>query len=315
MHQSKDAYVEKAPENNINRFGLTGPQTRSYQPADWEVVDYHLYDFRKSGVHFRGPDTEGLSQPDAKAAPGSIAILGAAQIFGRLCAAPLGTLTEAATGTRVYNFGYSGASPGFFLNCAPLLDFVGGCRAVVLQLMSARSVSNALFDCSDRFPNRLTRRSDGQTMFVNDAYKWALAALPQAEIAAAVAQSRAGYVELMSKLIDAIPVPVHLLWFSDRMPAYEMRFHHFNGLFGDFPQFVNDEMVTLLRRRASGYIEAAGARGRPHYLYSRFSPEQAQPVPIFPHHKPPHENYYYPTPEMHEDAAERLIDAIRAGKL
>jgi Domain of unknown function (DUF6473) len=129
--------AESAAKANIARFGLIGPQTRTYQPADWEVVDYQLYDFAGTGIHFRGPDDEGLSQPGAQAAPGSIAILGAAQIFGRLCEAPIGALAEAQTGRRVYNFGYSGASPGFFLNCAPLLDFIGGCRAVVLQLTAA----------------------------------------------------------------------------------------------------------------------------------------------------------------------------------
>ena len=314
MNQREQRLVEPDAKSNIERFGLKGPQTRSYQPADWEVVDYQMYDFRGSGIYFRGP-ADGRQAPDARADAGSVAILGAAQIFGRLCEAPLGDLVERQTGTRVYNFGYTGASPAFFLQFAPLMDFLSGCRTVVLQLMSARSVSNALFDCSDRFPNRLTRRSDNQTMFVNDAYKWALATLPQQQVADAVMESRATYVDLMTQLIAAIPVPVHLLWFSDRRPAYEMRFHHFNGLFGDFPQLVNDGMVQALQPKADGYTEVAGARGRPHYLYSRFGTGQRQTVDVFPLHDPKHENYYYPTPEMHEDAAALLGKAIRNGDL
>lgn len=307
--------LEQSPAANIERFGLTGAQTRSYQPADWEVVDYQMYDFRGSGIYFRGPATEELAATDGQAAEGSIAILGAAQIFGRFCPHSISELVESQTGTRVYNFGYTGASPAFFLQCAPLLNFVSGCRAVVLQLMSARSVSNALFDCSDRFPNRLTRRSDKQKLFVNDAYKWALENVPAQQLDRAVSESRRRYVDLMKQLIEAIPVPVYLLWYSDREPFYEMRFDHFNSLFGGFPQLVNHDMVNELAPHAAGYIDASGSRGRPHYLYSRFSTGNSNTVDIFPLHSPKYENYYYPTPEMHEDAAALLSAAILSGDI
>lgn len=315
MEKTNDAFLEKSPLSNIERFGLTGPQTRSYQPADWEVVDYKMYDFLGSGVFMRGPETEALSKPGAQAEEGSIAVLGAAQIFGRLCERPLTQLVQEATGTRVYNFGYTGASPAFFLQFEELLEFLSGCRAVVLQLMSARSVNNSLFLCSDRFPNQVTRRSDNERMFVNEAYKWALANVPAQQLDRAITQSRKGYIELMTKLIEAIPSKVHLLWYSDRKPFYEMRFDHFNSVFGKFPQLVNEDVVSALRPHAASYIEVTSTRGRPQYLYNRFAAGIPQTVDVFPHHNPPYENYYYPTPEMQEDAAQAISAAIRSGDI
>lgn len=313
MEQTNGTFLETSPRSNIERFGLTGAQTRSYQPADWEVVDYNMYDFLGSGVFMRGPEIEALSKPGAQAEEGSVAVLGAAQIFGRFCERSLTQLVEDATGNRVYNFGYTGASPGFFLQFEELLEFLSGCRAVILQIMSARSVNNSLFLCSDRFPNQVTRRSDNERMFVNEAYKWALANVPAQQLDRAVTQSRSGYIALMKQLIETIPSKVHLLWFSDREPFYEMRFDHFNSVFGKFPQLVNEDVVAALKPHAASYIEVASTRGRPQYLYSRFGAGIPKTVDIFPHHNPPYENYYYPTPEMQEDAAQAIADAILSG--
>jgi hypothetical protein len=315
--QSQTADTSHAADtrSNIEKFGLKGPQTKSYQPSDWEVVDYKMYDFLGSGVFMRGPEPAALSEPGARAEEGSIAVLGAAQIFGRFCERPVTKLVEEMTGERVYNFGYTGASPAFFLQFKELLEFLSGCRAVILQFVSARSVNNSLFQCSDRFPNRVTRRGESEGMFVNDAYKWALANVPAQKLDRAVNESRAGYVELMKQLIDAIPSKVHLLWFSDREPFYEMRFDHFNSLFGEFPQFVNEDVVSALKPHAAGYIHATTKRGRPQYLYNRFGAGISKTVDVFPRHNPPYENYYYPTPEMHEDAAVAIADAIRSGSI
>jgi hypothetical protein len=307
--------LKKRPKQIISDYGLQGAQTRSYQPADWEVIDYQMFDFRGGGRFFRGPPKDGADQPNASAEKGSIAILGAAQIFGRFCEHPVSELIEEQTGTRVYNLGVSGGSPGYFLNAQPVIEFLANCRVVILQFLSARSVDNFLFSCSNDLPNRLTRLSDGETMFANDAYKWALANVSAQDLDRAVRETRKRYVQQMCELISMIPTKVHLLWFADRQPHYEMQFSHFNELFGGFPQLVNEDVVEQIKPVAAGYTEASGSRGRPHLLYNRFAGGTAEPVEVFPNHSPPHENYYYPTPQMHEDAARLINEKIRSGEI
>lgn len=293
---------------NIDRYHLTESQSRGYAPADWEILDYEMYKYPETNLYFRGPQ---LSLVNTKLS-GDIVVsfIGAAQIFRRFVEKPLPNLIAERTGFRALNLGFSGASPSLFLENEILLEAINHTSCCVVQFMSARGISNRLFDADPNRMNRLTRRSDGERMFADVAYREALSTLPAGSVFAAVEESREGYIQEMNRLLSRIKVPGILLWFSDRFPTYEIGFDHYNRLYGGFPQFVNDEIVRTICTTNPDwpYVEAVSSAGRSHLLFSRFDGE---PVNLFPHHSPSNENYYYPTPQMHLDAADKLEPILK----
>jgi hypothetical protein len=84
------------------------------------------------------------------------------------------------------------------------------------------------------------------------------------------------------------------------------------GLLGSFPHLVNRAMVETVRSRCSAYVQCVSERGLPQELMSRFTGRPA-PVPQRSdlggglHRK----NRYYPSPEMHRDAATLLEPVCR----
>ena len=111
-----------------------------YQARDHEVVDYRMTELPGTGLMFRGP------LPPLEPG-GYFAAVGAGQTFGCLVDRPYPELVAEATGLPALNLGYGGAGPEFFLGQEALLPYLNRARFVVLQVMSARSQSNAHYDC------------------------------------------------------------------------------------------------------------------------------------------------------------------------
>lgn len=293
---------------NVEKYGLTGSAMKGYQPQDWEIIDYEMYQLAGTNYDFRGPEPD-FAKIDLQ--DRSVSFIGAAQVFGRFCERPFPEIIKDSIGIYPINLGYTGASPNFYIDNPKIIDTVNRSKLCVLQFMSARSVTNSLFIADKKRPNQLLRRSDKKKLFANEAYKEALKSVPAQAFYKAILESRRGYIEEMSQLLTAIKVPVVLLWFSDRVPEYELGFDHFNSVYGGFPQLVNREVVNsvLGLNKHVAYCEYAEEVGRPHLLYSRFDNE---PVYVFPHHNTPNENYYYPSPDMQAGVAEKLSILLEA---
>ena len=119
-------------------------------------------------------------------------------------------------------------------------------------------------------------------------------------------------------LIEAIEVPVILFWYSRRAPGWNrtkrlmwnwQRYDDVNAMFGDYPQLVNARMMNEIKPHADAYVECVTSRGSPQPLINRFT---GKPALIDRKNDRPDlhgqfsENAYYPSPQMHEDAAESL---------
>jgi hypothetical protein len=133
---------------------------------------------------------------------------------------------------------------------------------------------------------------------------------------ALVAEIRAAWVESNLRLIERIEAPVVLFWFSKRGPAYRENYASARGVLGEFPQLVTPAMLESLRPRVTAFAECVSDRGSPQPLFSRFT---GRPVTVDLANDRPDlavrlwaENRYYPSPEMHEDAA-RALRPICAG--
>jgi hypothetical protein len=303
------------------------PEHRSnYQARDDQVADYEMYQLSGTGLWFRGPQL-------ADSRPGSyFACIGAAQTFGCFCETPFPALLSQRLGLPALNLGYGGAGPEFFARQDSLFTYLNNAQFVVLQVMSGRSQSNSRFE--SRGLELLKRRSDGKSMGARQAYQEllngprAVRSLPLgrlsrrlAKMVAApalrdlVAETQTRWVESCFRLLSRIQVPVILFWFSKRRPDYTPSLRNISALFGEFPQLVDAKMLAGVRPRCQGYVECVTDRGCPQPLFSRFTGE---PVTVDPSNDRPDlkesepwtHNRYYPTPQMHEDAASALLPLL-----
>jgi hypothetical protein len=274
-----------------------------YQDIDAHIVDYETYQLPGVRGVFRGPPINGDEY---------VACLGAAQTFGRFVKTPFPTLIARTLGIGALNLGRGGAGSTFYLSNPRLMEYVDHARVVVVQVLSARSQSNSLFRIVGHGMLGINL-ADGCELSADQFYT----RLMGKDVALArriVAETRENYVLAMTQLLDAIKPPKILFWFSVRSPEYQERWElPLSRLWGTFPQFVNQAMLDRLRSRATIYVECISRRGLPQRLFDQngnptsfkvFSPSRSEVVMNT-------ENRYYPSPEMHEDAAALLIPACR----
>lgn len=303
-----------------------GEHLPGYQERDREIVDYKMYPLEGTDLWFRGPKPATLETGQY------FVCIGAAQTLGCFCEHPFPTLLEEALGLPALNLGYGGAGPYFFLKHPSLIDYINQAKFVIVQMMSGRSESNSRFESGGL--ERLTRRSDGAKLGADAAYKalleesiWRKIPIGKKYFRRAdslfgakqakrlVAETRSNWVDHYQELLEKITVPKILFWFSKRSPHYQERYDRLPNLFSDFPQLVNAQMIDEIKETCSEYVECVSQRGTPQPLISRFTGEPLKIDPsldrkdlggkLWTH------NAYYPSPEMHSDAAQSLIEVCK----
>ncbi len=277
---------------------------KGYHSTDSHLVDYEMY--RLPGVErgfFRGPPVRNAQY---------LACVGAAQTFGRFVATPFPRLLSQALGIDVLNLGRGGSGPTYPLSQPALLEHINRARLVVVQVLSGRSQSNSAFQLADHGVvgvNTVT----GAQMDADGFYSWLLG--QDRDYARGILmETRERYVTAMSELLTAIEPPKILLWISTRRPDYEERWElPLARFYGAFPQFVNRAMVEQLRGRAHAYVECVSSRGSPQRIVDRQGNPSSFRVPLSGQEGFVEKtmNAYYPSPEMHEDAARLLLPACR----
>jgi len=316
-------------KHNLDRIlsvpaAANGGHLSDYQRRDFEVIDYHMRKLGTTGLSFRGPAPGSLASGDY------FACIGAAQTYGCFCEHPFPDILAEKLGIPALNLGYGGAGPEFFARHKELDKYLNGGRFVIVQVMSGRSQSNSVFETQGL--EYMVRRSDGVCLGADEAYQdllygpaifrrrpfgrvtRALARVFRAgKVRRVVAETRLAWIDSYRTLLARIRVPTVLLWFSRRQPDYVEGLRNVNALFGEFPQLVNTDMVAEVRKLCGQYVECVTRRGSPQPLFSRFTGE---PVSVDPARDRPDfagqlwtHNAYYPSPEMHEDAAAALLPA------
>jgi hypothetical protein len=272
-----------------------------YQLRDGHFMDYKLYRLPGVNTYFRGP---------ALTSERYIACVGAAQTFGRFVAEPFPVLLSRRMGIETLNLGRGAAGPTFPLSNPILMKHINLAQLAIVQVVSGRSQSNSLFHVKNHGMIGINQ-VDGREMVASDFYE---GLMKQDERLAReiVAETRANYVRTMTELLNSIQVPKILFWFSVRTPEYQERWQPpAHGIFAEFPQLVNRQMVDELRPYCQRYVECISRTGLPQPLPPR---EEAETAKLdLPERLPQAEltstNRYYPSPEMHEEAA-ALLDPI-----
>lgn len=283
---------------------------QGYQKRDRKVIDYQLYRDKQTGLWLRGPRHDRLIK-------GKYFIcLGAAQTFGCFCEKPYPSLLEEKLGIPVLNFGYGGAGPSFFLNQTGIWDRIRNAACVIVQVMSGRSESNSVFESGGL--EFLKRRSDGKRMGARQAYRRLLNSLllfRRKRLQNILLETRINWMRNTIALLRKIEVPLIFLWFAMRQPEYKEQFITVGTLLGKFPHLVNKKMIDTIKPYADNYVSCVTQRGHPQRLISRTTGKgvKIQPGDLRKDLKGKYwsSNFYYPSPEMHEDAAESLIPVCR----
>ena len=283
-----------------------------YQESDWRVVDYQAFCLdegiidrtTKRPLYIRGPRPARLEKRRY------FVVLGAAQAFGRFCALPFSTILAERLDLPVLNISHGGAGPSFFCgDNKRLLDYVNNACFVVIQAMSGRSDSNSLFESEG--VGYFRRRSDGANIGCDEAFAELICTQPRHVLARIVEETRLSWCASYERLVAGIAVPKVLLWLSTRTPEYKQGWQSLPSLFGAFPQLVNGAMVSRIRRLFDHYVECVTSRGLPQKLVDRFTGERTtvnDPWTV----QPWKDNWYYPSPEMHEEAAGALLPICSA---
>lgn len=276
-----------------------------YQKRDYEVIDYKLWLMDGIARPLRGPKPEKLREKNY------FSSIGGAQTFGCYTEKPYPELLSEILGIEALNMGNAGAGPSFYLRQPKYIELINRSKFVIVQVMSGRSESNRIFN-SIGGRGRLKRKSDGEVLMAERAYRWLLEKNSREKIDEILDQTRNNYVNNMKSLLSAIGVSRILFWFSERVPDYELVYDDVRGFFGKYPQLVNDKMIEELKPFADYYVESVSSAGMPQKLINRFNGEI--PRVSKTHNKEPEirkYNTYYPSPEMHKIATSKLLPFCR----
>ena len=268
-----------------------------YAASDWNLIDYRMYRIKGfSPFYLRGPITWDGASPFA-------VYIGAAQTYGRFCEHPFSHLIDQKYSVPFINMGRGGAGPALFLT-RDILERLIAAKVVIVQVMSGRSVSNSLLH-NPSAAGTLSRRDipNSAPTYAADVWKTVLDDYGLKFVLRLVEETRSIYVAQMKTLLNCISSRKILFWFSKRGPKYDMRPEGIEAIFGDFPQLIDHDIVATLRPLADRWVEVITSRGCPQPLFNRFTRE---PHLHFPNTPSPYANNYYPSPEMHEDAAAAL---------
>ena len=142
-----------------------------------------------------------------------------------------------------------------------------------------------------------------------------------------VAESRHSLLETTRRLISAIKVPVIFFWYSQREPDYEIDWaalraqqgqlpRILNGIWGDHPHLIDGPTAQTAAAMCHTKARCLSSRGMGAVLINRHTGQpingadykdkglEYQPLMIG-------RNDYYPSAEMHEDAADALAPVAR----
>ena len=273
---------------------------QNYQDLDRAGgYDYELTSLAPlRGQRLRGPAVD-LTRP-------YIAFVGAAQTFGRFADRPFPTLLAERLGLQALNLGIGGAGPRHF-EAPRYRELLNGAEAVVLQVLSGRSASCSLFDNSQGGGLRgISPLAEGP-MRAEAFLRLAAQKLSAAEFARIVDEMRGDYVASFVRLVGKIDAPRILFWQSIRKPDYREDYANApHGVMGEFPQLVNGAMVKEIAAHCDAYVECVSQTGLPQTLW-----QAEQPIDGAELRGDTLVNRYYPSAQMHAEAADLLEGPLR----
>jgi hypothetical protein len=288
-----------------------------YQAKDANLVDYQIYFRHDCNIGFRGPRVpEHLHRRYGAA-------LGSAAVFGRFVQQPFPAQLT-AVGHPTLNLGVSGARPQVFGVIGGLSTILQNAEFVIIEFMSGRGYALPFFQPATLASNlgryippvSISPPPEPPTVFINQAWSQALRDYDRRQVESFVAASRDQYINGMKQLIDYVGGNLILLWFSQREPEYTVTLDNIDGVSGGFPHFIGREVVSEIvayaqqvKQGAHRYVRVVSTAGLPMTLFNRFTGKPESVLSAGPQGSI---NNYYPSQQMHDEAAVKLLSALES---
>lgn len=286
--------------------------THDYSPRDHEVVDYGFCEHPAlPGFWLRGPSVDVEERDDF------FTCMGAAQTMGVYVSNPFPELLTQEFGVTAWNLGIGGASPHFFLQHDEVLKYVNKGKFVILQVMTARDEANERFTPTP-VASQVIDHKTGNVVFSGTIWQDILENEPE-NLDKYIAQSRASWERHMVALIDRITVPIIHFWFAPKPLEAPINtgLTTVSGIIDEFPQFITGDNLGYLTD-ANPLVTCLSNRQMEFDLRSRYTGkvievdyktmDRTGTTSAFRETR----NFYYPSPQMHWDAAAELSRVIKA---
>jgi len=272
-----------------------------YEKRDKDIIDYNCTDFLIGDelIRIREPVPENIVKG------GYSVCIGAAQTFGPFVEKPYPLLLSKLLNFPVVNLGRGGTSALFFSR-ENYLSFINKGSFVVIQIMAARGVENSSFRPTNRGgQNNVVLKETGQIVKSKAYYRKLITSSDTDLIKQNILESRENWIKNYQVLLNSIHVPKILFWFSQRAPDYQEKFTKLRKLYSKYPQLVNESMVNTIKPFADEYLEFISKKGLPQKIISKEGgiPKLYRNGEVIIKKV----NKYYPSPEMHEEAAQELF--------
>ncbi len=280
---------------------------RKYE-TDSPVVEYPYAAIE--GLSFQVRRVRGA----APAPEADICILGSAASFGRFVQTPYSDRLADRLNVRVANLAIGGARPETYLVQPKAREFISRAKVVVVEAMSARGYSNALFTPTASTTNMVViseagRRVSGlrdlpSPVFADRIWMKLLKSDALSALASeAVAQMRRGYLRDM-KEIFALSRKAIVLYISQYEPTEDASAESYR-----FPHYISPSLLAQLGAEGVEIVKLVSRAGLPSKLINRITGEPQEIQGMSPLKT---ENGYYPSQEMHNEAAALLENRLRA---
>ncbi|MEM1163383.1 MAG: DUF6473 family protein [Pseudomonadota bacterium] len=275
------------------------------QLIDDPMFDYKLYRFGRSRQVFRGP------QPDLRGK--YVSFLGGSSTFGRYVDVPYSQIIGQELSITALNLGSEGAGPGFFLSDPEVLRTASSSTVCVVHAMCATALSNRMFSVRPRRNRRIHAVSDlligiypevdfHRFSFVNALLRH-LEAIDDNRFKLVMNEMKNAWIGRTQTLLSSLECKTVLLWFSQRAPEDP---EHDPEDPANYPHCVDRAMIDAVKGAADGYVECVTSVGLPQDLTV-----DGNAVLFKPSGEPINHNNSFPSPHMHQAAAELLIPEIR----
>lgn len=188
-------------------------------------------------------------------------------------------------------------------------------RLLVLQVMTARSEANGRGEPVGL--NFMRDRLTGATE-MTEAFWLRLLEHERTIVPRLAEETRQSWRKSYVRLLAQVRVPVILFHFSTKPADEDVNYAATtrDEFYGSFPQFVDMPAIQHVAGMCDGYVECRSGRGLPHPLVSRLTGAPVEVDFTAIHASMGAEvhatNAYYPSSEMHEDAAAALAPAVSA---
>ncbi|AKS46644.1 hypothetical protein SAMN05444287_1761 [Octadecabacter temperatus] len=279
-----------------------------YQKTDRNAFDYDIwFDAGLPNLALRGPQCE-------LDAANRISFIGAAQTFGRFVKHPFPQQVGRFLERPVANLGFSGAGAEFYLKRPELMALLATSDTVVVQSMSARSVSAGVFKTARN--NGVLEFQTGpcksESYMAEEAYRIVKTDYGEDALLAQRKAVQDKWLEQHRELADQISGRKVFLWLSNEAPNDNLDYSR--SAIGQFPHMVTGEMVSKLPDMGFEVIKCVL---NPEPVQILINDHSHMVERVFDTQKFPNRpdklralNVYYATPALHDKAARMLCKAL-----